>query len=174
MELTSFAEVEYTIDYPLFLKFFRLHNREHVPASFFGYIVPPLGLIFSLATGIAYGFDWLTLGLAVASCALLAAKLYSYFLTPKALYQKSREVYEASHTLTLYDANFLSSVGGNSHIVKYAELHKVYETPDMFCIYISATQVTLLPKDTISDQASLRLRSALQRQLAKKFILRTQ
>lgn len=169
MEQKPFAVAEYDIDYNLFTQFHRFNTRLN--SSLMGYIVPPLGFMVSLATGITFGFDWLTIALLVICSLLILSKVSSYYWTPKRLFTKSRAVYAVPHRLTLYEQVFENAREGSDSrsVNKYTELWRAYETKDLFYLYLSSQQVFLLPKKALSPEASQKLRAILAKQLGKKF-----
>lgn len=174
--MEPFGVLEYQIDYPLFLKFYKFHARNGYRKflSLFIYIFLFVGIVVSgLYLLICPGLRMLVYF--VLFLIILGFKVYLDLFLPKLAFKNSRLLSEATQKVRLFPDHFIAeSCGENSSgqsTTKYIALRKAYELKDMFALYITQHQAFLLPKSAMSEETSKQLGTVLFTHLGPKFIL---
>lgn len=83
-----------------------------------------------------------------------------YFVLPKTMFKKNK-VGKNSENKFVFKEKVFEIEGGNGDVIgkseiKYAILHKVYETKKFLYVYINPRQAYIVDKETVSDEVALR------------------
>lgn len=98
------------------------------------------------------------------------------FLLPKRYVKHSPALFQSGLTLIFNEDSFTTTQTGDlasgTGITSYKALIKIYETRDVFYVYMTPVQALLLPKKDITKGSPEELRSLLQSKLPKgKYII---
>jgi len=125
-------------------------------------------------------FTWLhsALAAAISTVGTIICILFYVMASfmPKRYVKQSPSLFQSSMTIIFNEDSFSSMQTGDmssgAGITKYAALNKVYETKDMFYVYLTPVQALLLTKKDIVKGTPEELRSLLQSKLPhSKYIL---
>ena len=125
-------------------------------------------------------FTWLNSVLAaVISTVGIIAFFWIYlmsFVRPKRYVKQSPALFQSGYTFIFDEDNFsimqTGDITSGTSTAQYSALIKVYETKEMFYVYVTPVQAYLLPKKDIVKGTPEELRALLQSKLPKgKYIL---
>ena len=142
-------------------------------------------VIFHFFTALAIviailSFTWLNSVLAaVISTVGIIAFFWIYlmsFVRPKRYVKQSPALFQSGYTFIFDEDNFsimqTGDITSGTSTAQYSALIKVYETREMFYVYVTPVQAYLLPKKDIVKGTPEELRGLLQSKLPKgKYIL---
>ncbi|MDV3429413.1 MAG: YcxB family protein [Bacillota bacterium] len=169
-------ENETLINYEAYKKYylFSLFKGKHYKSKpRLYYIISSVGIVISLATGFAFGFDILIKTfLSIFIFLTLLMSLLIFYL-PKKYYKSAEKMYEGVNQYKFFEDYFTvekntDEAKGNSQI-KYSALYKIYEVQDYFYIFISRSQAYMVDKSRFNTSEPETLREIFKDKLGKKY-----
>lgn len=160
--------------YDSYLKFYRFslfrgRLNKLGPAMFF--IIDLIGILVSLLSGFAFGFDVENIAMLAVLIVLSGLMIFLIFIMPRFYYKSAKKLIEAETRYSFTEDGITidssSDLVRGSTIIAYGGLYKVSEIEDYIYIFISNNQAYIIPKKDVPEEDIASIREILKNRVNK-------